>query len=135
MKTTDELENMIQEDESNLKEILKNEKHGKLMLAKIIKDQNLSVSKVSHALGLNNYLYEILDLKSKKQVARNKLLAILIYLNVDLKTMNEILQKFGYSKVYVKVASDALIYYAINNYFTLEQTNELLINHGYDALL
>ncbi|MDH6603339.1 hypothetical protein OKW23_000468 [Bacilli bacterium PM5-9] len=134
MKTTDELEYMIEEDVRSIKNINKNTKSAKILLDNLIKEKGLSNSKLGKELAMGNYIYEITNLSSTKNVSREKLLCILIYLQTDLNIMNEILQTFGHSKIYVKVEYDAVLYHCIINKFTLDQTNEVLIDHGFEAL-
>ncbi|MDF9866689.1 hypothetical protein OKW22_000243 [Bacilli bacterium PM5-3] len=134
MKTTDELEYMIEEDVRSIKNINKNTKSAKILLDNLIKEKGLSNSKLGKELAMGNYIYEITNLSSTKNVSREKLLCILIYLQADLDIMNEILQTFGHSKIYVKVEYDAVLYHCIINKFTLDQTNEVLIDHGFEAL-
>lgn len=134
MKTTDEFEHMILEDFDTINNIKANTKSGKIMLNDLIRQKNISISKLSNDLGMSTYLYEVLDLKSTKKIGRNKLISILISLNASIKDCNEILQKFAHSKIYAKVEFDAIIYYCIHNNLSLQQTNELLIENNYETL-
>jgi len=135
MKRTIELENMIEQDENTLGSIRLNTKSGKILLDNLIKENGYTNSKIGNDLGISNYIYEITSLKNNKQVSRNILLAILIYIGADLDTIDEILQLFGYSKIYVKVEYDAYLYHCINSKFSFEQTNVFLIENGLAPLL
>ena len=135
MKTTDELEHMIKEDARTIKNVSKNTKSAKILLDALIKEKGLSSSKIGKDLGMSNYIYEITSLSSTKNVSREKLLCILMYLQADLEIMNEILQSFGHSKIYVKVEYDAILYYCIKNNYTLDQTNVFLMENGFDPLI
>lgn len=135
MKTTDELEHMIEENPDIIKCITKNTKSAKILLNHLIEENGLNNAKLGKELGMSNYIYEITNLSSKKQPSRKKLLSILIYLQVDLETINNILQGFGYSKIYVQVAFDAAIYHCVINEYTLEETNDFLLNSGFKIQL
>lgn len=134
LKTTVELEHMIEENPKTIGDIFKNTKSAKILLNQLIEEKGFNSSRLGSELGIANYVYEITNLSSKKQPSRKKLLYILIYLKVELELINKILQGFGYSKIYVKVPEDALIFYCIKQGYDLDETNKYLSANGSEIL-
>ncbi|MFV0424366.1 MAG: hypothetical protein ACK5K7_02190 [Bacilli bacterium] len=64
MKITEEFENKIKNSEEIEIEYIDSKK---LLRAEISKT-DYSISNISSSLGLNNYLYEILDINNKKNI-------------------------------------------------------------------
>ncbi len=62
MKITEEFENKIKNSEEVEIEYIDSKK----LLRAEISETDYSISNISSSLGLNNYLYEILDINNKK---------------------------------------------------------------------
>ncbi len=131
MKITEEFENKIKNnvEVDNVDYI-----DSKKLLRKEIVDSYLSISSISTALGMNNYLYEILDMDNKKKYSRDRIIAILIYIKSDIETIQRILQGFGHSKIYVRVERDKIIYEGIYKNKTLLEIENKLCENGFDTL-
>lgn len=131
MRITEEFENKIKNnvEVDNVDYI-----DSKKLLRKEIVDSNLSISSISTALGMNNYLYEILDMDNKKKYSRDRIIAILIYIKSDIETIQRILQGFGHSKIYVRVERDKIIYEGICKNNSLLEIENKLCENGFDTL-
>lgn len=130
MKTTDKLEHKIKNKEEvkidniNPKEILKEE----------INKSKYSISEINSALGLNNYLYEILDSNNKKRYSRDYIIAILIYIESNLEIIQQVLQGFQHSKLYVRIPRDRIIFEGICNKLHLFDIENNLVENKFEPL-
>ncbi len=106
MKITEEFENKIKNNEDIEVDVINAKK---LMREEILKS-DYSISNVSSELGMNNYLYEILDEKNEKKYSRDSIIAVLAFIQTDIDTTQRILQGFGHSKLYVRVPRDRIIF-------------------------
>ncbi len=102
------------------------------MLNKLIIDSNISISKIGTETGMGNYIYQILD--GRKHPSRNHILKILIFIKCDLKTSEQILQGFGYSKIYVRIKRDAIIYKGLLNKKSLYDIECELFDNNLESL-
>lgn len=135
MKTTTELQSEILENEDTINTLDSSIILGKIQLNDLLEKQNISVAKINKDFGKGNYLYEVFNHKHDKQIGRDIILAILIYLKADILEADQILHKFNHSKLYVKNKQDAIIFYCLNKKFTLEETNAKLHEYNFDSLI
>ncbi len=132
MIKTEEFENKIKNKES-VDEIEYID--SKKLLREEVYKSGYTISEVNTALGINNYLYEILDANNKKKYARDLIISILIYIKTDIDNVQNILQGFGHSKLYVRVERDKVIFEEICNGRTLLEIEEKLNSKGFEPLL
>lgn len=132
MKKTEELENKIKnnEDVEEIKYI-----DSKKLLREEISKSGCTISSVNTALGINNYLYEILDVNNKKKYSRDLIISILIHIKTDIDTVQKILQGFGHSKLYIRVKRDKIIFEEMCKNSSLLEIEERLNLEGFDSLL
>lgn len=130
MKTTEKLEHKIKNKEEFKEDYI----NPKILLKEEISKSNYSISSINSALGLNNYLYEILDLKNTKKYSRDTILSILIYIESDIDTIQQILQGFSHSKLYVRVPRDCIIFKGICDNLHLFDIENNLVIEGFDPL-
>lgn len=134
MKKTEEFENNIKQNDKLIEQDYADIKAAKALLNEIISQNNMSISQLGLTSGLGNYIYEVVNLKNEKVIGRNKLIALLITLKVDLITFDRILQMFSYSKIYARVEFDSIIYHAIDKKLSLDETNILLDKRGFPTI-
>lgn len=130
MLKTSELENQIKSGQKIENQVFNSKKE----LKQLIKKSGCSISAINAKLGLNNYVYEILNENSQKRGSRDIIVSILILVNADILTGSRVLQGFGYSKLYVKVERDRIIYEGIVEKLSLDAINEKLIEAGFESL-
>lgn len=130
MLKTSELENQIKSGQKIENQIFNSKKE----LKQLIKKSGCSISAINAKLGLNNYVYEILNENSQKRGSRDIIVSILVLVNADILTGSRVLQGFGYSKLYVKVERDRIIYESIVEKLSLDRMNEKLIEAGFESL-
>ncbi len=138
MKSTDYFRNRIKDSKDITEftdEIVSTFVDAKKMLNNEIIKAGLNASKIGATLGKSNYIYEITSYGNKKKPSRDLLIAVLVCCKSEVAIIDEILQKFSYSKLYAKVLRDALIIYAIENKYDIHQTNELLSQQNQKALI
>ncbi len=79
-----------------------------------------------------SYFYHILG--GKKMPGRNIVLRLGLCMRLSLKEMQRLLQLAGTAGLYPRVRRDAVLIYAVQNRYTMEETNELLIAGGEEPL-
>lgn len=137
MKSTDYFKNRIKDSneiDEFKDEIVSTFVDAKRMLNTEIINANLNASKIGAILGKSNYIYEITSYGNKKKPSRDLLIAVLMCCQSEVIVIDEILQKFTYSKLYAKVLRDALIIYAIEKKYDIHQTNDLLTQQNQNTL-
>lgn len=130
MKITEEFENKIKSNE----EVDIDYIDSKKLLRQEILNSEYSISNINSSLGLNNYLYEILDVNNKKKYSRDYIISILIFINADIEISQRILQGFGHSKLYVRVPRDRIIFEGICKNISLFDIENNLVANGFDPL-
>lgn len=99
---------------------------------KIIEEYG-SFSKFAIACEMSpSHLNEFLN--GKKQLSRNKLISICITLRYDIKTARQILRSLGDSDLYSRKRRDFEILNCIRQGKSLDETNEILMESGFDIL-
>lgn len=78
------------------------------------------------------YAYQIFD--GKKSAGREKLIQLAFGFPLNLEETQRLLRFGGHSELYVKKKREAYLMYALENGYTLEQTNELLYQNGEETL-
>lgn len=116
-------------------EIVSNFVDGKKLLNNEIIKCGMNPSKIGSILGKSNYVYEITSYSNNKKPNRDLLISILIITKSEIEVIDEILQKFSYSKLYAKVLRDAIIIYGIKNNYDLNLINVLLVEENLEALI
>lgn len=79
-----------------------------------------------------NYAYQICN--GTKQGSKDKIIQLALALNLDIHDTNNLLSLSNNGSLYPKIKKDAILIYALNHHYDLFKTNELLIDHGFDAL-
>lgn len=130
MLKTSELENQIKSGQKVENQVFNSKKE----LKQLIKKSGCSISAINAKLGLNNYVYEILNENSQKRGSRDIIVSILVLVNADILTGSRVLQGFGYSKLYVKIERDRIMYEGIVNGLSLDKINEKLMEAGFESL-
>lgn len=138
MKSTEYFNNKIKKSknvEEFKNEIISDYVDGKKLLNNEIIRCKLNPSKIGAILGKSNYVYEITSFGNNKKPNRDLLISILIICKSEADVIDDILQRFSYSKLYAKVLRDALIIYGIENNYDLYQLNMLLANENQNTLI
>lgn len=78
------------------------------------------------------YFYDIIN--GRKIPNRDKIIRIALSMHLSLEKAQEALRISGKSSLYPRIKRDSIIIFAINNLYTVYQTNELLAKHGEDML-
>lgn len=78
------------------------------------------------------YVYQIFA--GKKTPSRDKLIAIAFGLHLSADETQTMLKLSGNRELYVRDDRDAIILFALQREMSIFKTNELLFNHGFEAL-
>ena len=138
-KTTDELlkiisksknpQNTLHEVEDNLLSYSIDE-----YLAILLDEKKLKCSQVVIKSNLNpNYAYQIFS-GHKKNPSRDKLLALSIGMSLSIDETQKLLRIAGLSPLYPRIQRDLFIIYALENSYTIIETNALLDETGFDII-
>lgn len=130
-KDTLQLENELTETE-DLKEFLNDNKDflENISLAdylnQLLVEKNLSKMEVVKKCALNQaYAYHIFAGR-KKNPSRDKLICLALAMELSTKETQRLLYFSGNEKLYVKNSWDSIVWFALENKFTVERTNKLL---------
>ena len=138
-KSTDELFTELK-TEKNLQGWRKNNREEFTLpigeyLEKILTDKNLTKQEVIERSGLNReYAYHIFSGK-KNNPSRPKLLALAIAMGLNLEEVQYLLRYAQHGILYPRNAWDAVIISAVEQKFSVMQTNELLNHLGENLFL
>ena len=103
------------------------------ILYKMIQERDLTPKDIIIASGIDrSYFYHILS--GVKMPGRNMVLRIGFCLHASLNEMNHLLILAGANSLYPRIRRDAALIYAIQQKYTMEQANELLLNEGEEPL-
>ena len=91
--------------------------------ARVIQDSGVS----------RTYAYQILQ--GEKNPSRDKVLALALAAEMDLKNINQCLKLAGMNELYEKVAKDAIILFALNKKLNIFEVNELLYEMGEEPFI
>ncbi len=130
MKITEKFENNIK----NGRDVSVNFIDSKTLLREQIEQSTYTISQISNNLGLNNYLYEILDQNNAKKYSRDRIIAILLFIKSDIDVAQRILQGFGHSKLYVRIPRDLIIFKGLYNKEDLWEIDNKLVESGFSSI-
>lgn len=103
------------------------------VLFNIINEKNLSISKALEQSMINSsYGYQIFN--GRRIPSRDKVLLLILGLNLSLKESNKLLELAEKNPLYVRNKRDAIIIFAINQELTLLETEELLLEKDCTSL-
>ncbi|MBR0062188.1 MAG: helix-turn-helix domain-containing protein [Selenomonadaceae bacterium] len=103
-------------------------------LEKLLTEKNLTKKEVIKRSDLNReYVYHIFS-GLKKNPSRPKILAIAMAMELDLDEIQYLLRYAGFGLLYPRNQWDAIIISAVEQKFTVAQTNELLYRLGEKTL-
>ena len=103
-------------------------------LEKLLAEKNLTKKEVIERSDLNReYVYHIFS-GLKKNPSRPKILAIAMAMELDLEEIQYLLRYAGFGLLYPRNQWDAIIISAVEQKFTVAQTNELLYRLGEKTL-
>ena len=126
-------------DDKNLKGYLRRNREEFVVplgeyLEKLLAEKNLTKKEVIERSDLNReYVYHIFS-GLKKNPSRPKILAIAIAMELDLDEIQYLLRYAGFGLLYPRNQWDAIIISAVEQKFTVAQTNELLYRLGEKTL-
>ena len=137
-KSTGELFTELKDDK-NLDDYLKRNREEFVLplceyLEKLLAEKNLTKKEVIERSDLNReYVYHIFS-GLKKNPSRPKILAIAMAMELDLEEIQYLLRYAGFGLLYPRNQWDAIIISAVEQKFTVAQTNELLYRLGEKTL-
>ena len=134
MITTKQLQELI-DKETNIDKILQAIPSTTLIdyLDSLISSSNLSKAQIINNSTLQrNYAYQIID--GTKQPGRDKVIMLALALNTTQQHTNNLLSLSNNGSLYPKVERDALIIIALNNHYSVMETNNLLFDYHKDIL-
>ena len=126
-------------DDKNLSGYLRRNREEFVMplgeyLEKLLAQKNLTKKEVIERSDLNReYVYHIFS-GLKKNPSRQKILAIAMAMELDLEEIQYLLRYAGFGLLYPRNQWDAIIISAVEQKFTVAQTNELLYRLGEKTL-
>ena len=130
LSETEEIENFLEDNKEifqkfSLAEYLEN----------LLAEKNLSKKEVAKKSLLNEiYVYHIFAGR-KKNPSRQKILSLALAMKLTPKETQKLLYCAGLEKLYVKNSWDSIILFALENKFSIERTNNLLIKLSESPLL
>lgn len=117
------------------------EKHSSHMLSHslpehlklLLEQKGISRADVVRDSLLNRtYVYQIFD--GRRMPSRNKLIAVAFGMHLSDEETQAMLKLSGYRKLYAKDERDAILLFSLNQKKNIEETNELLYDHGLEVL-
>lgn len=124
----------------NIKKFLENHKdkldHSKFCnaLYSIIEEKDLSIAQALKKSIINNsYGYQIFN--GRRIPSRDKVIQLIIGLELSLEQGNKLLKLAEKSPLYVRNVRDAIFIYAINKKISLIDLEDLLIQQGLDSII
>lgn len=78
------------------------------------------------------YFYDVIN--GRKIPSKDKIIRIVLAMNLSLDDCQEALRISGKSALYPRIKRDSIIIYAINKGYSIYQTNDLLLEHGEEML-
>lgn len=102
-------------------------------LYRLMEERKLEPRQMILLTGIErSYFYHILS--GAKIPGRNMVLRIGFCLRLNLKEMNHLLQLSGSAPLYAKIRRDATLIFALQNHYSMAETNDLLISAQEDPL-
>ena len=78
------------------------------------------------------YFYDVIN--GRKIPSKDKIIRIVLAMNLSLDDCQEALRICGKSALYPRIKRDSILIYAINKGYSIYQTNDLLAEHGEEML-
>lgn len=78
------------------------------------------------------YFYDVIN--GRKIPSKDKIIRIVLAMNLSLDDCQEALRISGKSALYPRIKRDSILIYAINKGYSIYQTNDLLLEHGEEML-
>ena len=78
------------------------------------------------------YFYDVIN--GRKIPSKDKIIRIVLAINLSLDDCQEALRISGKSALYPRIKRDSILIYAINKGYSIYQTNDLLAEHGEEML-
>lgn len=78
------------------------------------------------------YFYDVIN--GRKIPSKDKIIRIVLAMNLSLDDCQEALRISGKSALYPRIKRDSILIYAINKGYSIYQTNDLLAEHGEEML-
>ena len=95
------------------------------MLQRLIDAEGINRSELAARSGLDRYyVYDIF--RGRKVPSVNKLMCIVLGLDLDLDTAQELLHLAGRPELYPRFVRDSILIFAIQHHLTVDETNALL---------
>ena len=139
-KDTAQLENELSKSE-NIEDFFNDNKEflKKFSLAEyleyLLAEKNLNKIEIIQKSFLNElYAYHIFAGR-KKNPSREKIILLAFAMNLSIKETQRLLYFSGNEKLYVKNSWDSIILFALENSFTVERTNDLLLKFSERPLI
>ena len=130
-KDTEQLENELSTAE-NVEDFLADNKDSfrnftlAEYLNKLLQERNLTKSELIKRSQLDTtYVYRVFSGVTKKP-ARTNVIALALALKLSPKETNYLLYYAGVEKLYVRNEWDSIIFFALENHLSVNETNELL---------
>lgn len=102
-------------------------------LLKYIKEKDTTASSLFKTAGIDkSYGYEIIN--GTKRPTRDKVLRLLIALNLSQDEAQSVLKATGYPALYPKDERDTIILFALNQGGDINNINDTLYDMGFDTL-
>lgn len=99
----------------------------------LLAQKNINRSELIKKTNLDRtYAYQILN--GDKNGSKDKILQICIALSCTVKETNQILTISNNAKLYAKTKRDSLIIFALNNNYSVLETNDLLLMYNQEPL-
>lgn len=137
-KTTDELNHEIKAV-TDVEDYIENNKESFITaelsahLNELLSQKELKIADVIRGSLLGRaYVYQIFA--GNKNPSRDKLIALAFGLQLSDEETQKMLRLSGNRELYVRDERDALILFSIQRKRTIIETNELLLDHGFDVL-
>ena len=133
---TSKLEEQIgQASENSLSHILKSVPHTDFVLEmnELLEKKQVIKSDVIKKTTLDRtYTYQMFS--GERLPSKDKVIQLALALNCTVQETDRLLSLSNNASLYVKVKRDAIIMFAINENYSVLQTNELLLEHHFDEL-
>lgn len=138
-KNTDELLEELKLKNTDIQEYIDNNKNSFIEISlKEFWNELFERSKKSKSNIINSadisyiYFYEIMQ--GKKVPKKDKIMRLIIAMELDLDDAQKALKYCNQSALYPRIKRDSLLIYAIENHYSIFQTQALLLENGEQEL-
>ena len=102
-------------------------------LQQLIDAEGINRSELAVRCGLDRYyVYDIF--RGRKIPGVNKLMCIILGMDLNLDTAQELFRLAGRPELYPRFTRDSILIYAIDHHLTVDETNALLFERGQSLL-